>query len=120
MTVRPLTRMELHVLTAIVEHGGGNSRLAKLLSVSVGTVKTHKHNIAVKFGTNNLGSSTSASVAIAFRSGLLNGAVCPFSLPSPEYRSQRQAAPYTARYADGSAEEMHTWGRRLPEEMSTE
>lgn len=113
-----LGNRELAVLFAIVEHGGNSRELGRILGLGELTVKTHKANIARKLGTSGLGSSTSASVAVAFRSGLLNE-IPSLAKPDPEYVAWRIHNPYTVRYEDGDVE-FNPWSRKLPEEMDTE
>lgn len=113
----PMQEAALHI---IAKHGGEIENLARLLGVAQGTAKTHKSTMTKKLGAHGLGSPTSAAVATAFRKGLLNGVVSSLARPTDEYRADRIAHPYVVRYDDGTSREMHTWGRKLPEEMSTE
>jgi DNA-binding NarL/FixJ family response regulator len=47
----PLTRREVEVLTEVA-HGSGNKEIAKVLHISVETVKEHVHNILNKLGAS--------------------------------------------------------------------
>lgn len=109
----PLGKQELAVLIAIATHGSDGDTLAELLHLQPPTVKTHKHNIARKLGVSGVcAATTAASVAVAFRTGLLSKSVLPpFAVPSPEYWRQREANPYVIRHEDGTTETRNTWRR---------
>lgn len=44
-----LTRQELRVLYEAID-GKGNTEIAQLMHVCLGTIKTHKHNLITKLG----------------------------------------------------------------------
>ncbi|NJM99688.1 MAG: response regulator transcription factor [Phormidesmis sp. RL_2_1] len=64
--ISPLTERELETLELIVS-GKSNTEIAEALFVTVGTVKTHVHNILQKLGVDD---RTQAAVR-ALRSGLV-------------------------------------------------
>ena len=50
--VKPLSQRELEVL-GLVAQGSTNREIAERLFITVGTVKTHVHNILGKLGVQN-------------------------------------------------------------------
>ena len=70
--MEPLSERELEVLRLLAE-GRSNQEIAQALIVTVGTVKTHVHNICGKLGAPTRG----RAVAVARELGLLTGATAP-------------------------------------------
>lgn len=66
--VRALTRRELDVLRAVAQ-GRTNAEIARMMTVSESTVKSHVQNLLAKLGLPNRASA----VALAYEAGMLSG-----------------------------------------------
>jgi DNA-binding NarL/FixJ family response regulator len=67
-TIKLLTRRELDVLRALAQ-GRTNAEIARLMTVSESTVKSHVQNLLSKLGLPN----RSSAVALAYEAGMING-----------------------------------------------
>jgi len=67
-TVKALTRRELDVLRAVAQ-GRTNAEIARMMTVSESTVKSHVQNLLTKLGLPNRASA----VAVAYEAGVLSG-----------------------------------------------
>lgn len=105
----PLNKQELAILAAIAVHGSDGNTLAELLNMPPYAIKIHKYNIARKLRVaGRCTRTTTASIAVAFRTGLLN-TLPAFALPSEEYRLARAANPYLIRHDNGTVQTINTW-----------
>ena len=67
-TVKLLTNREVDVLRAVAQ-GRTNSEIARLMTVSESTVKSHVQNLLAKLGLPN----RTSAVALAYEAGIVNG-----------------------------------------------
>jgi DNA-binding NarL/FixJ family response regulator len=67
-TIKLLTQRELDVLRAVAQ-GRTNAEIARLMTVSESTVKSHVQNLLAKLGLPNRASA----VAMAYKAGMLSG-----------------------------------------------
>lgn len=109
---QPLSPAEYRIVRAMVEVGGNVRNLAFELRLDPSTVRSHQYHAAIKLGTAGLSSTASATVAEAFRRGILRE-VRSLQEPTTEYRMQRMIDPYVVRHLDGTRDLKQPWARPI-------